>query len=49
MTTQLSEKEKALIRQAAERAGYKEVSVWVRKELLDRAHSILSQVVENKA
>ena len=38
---QMSEEEKALLRQAAGREGYLELSVWVRKLLLDRAHQIL--------
>ena len=40
---QMSEEETALLRQAAGREGYLELSGWVRKLLLDRAHQILSK------
>ena len=41
LQAQMSKKEKSLLREAAGREGYLELSVWVRKLLSNRAHQIL--------
>jgi uncharacterized protein (DUF1778 family) len=43
LMVQMSEEEKDLLREAAKREGYLQVSVWVRKTLFGKAEQVLKK------
>ncbi|HSU33931.1 MAG TPA: DUF1778 domain-containing protein [Bryobacteraceae bacterium] len=43
LMVQMSEEEKDLLREAAKREGYLQVSVWVRKTLFGKAQQVLKK------